>query len=375
MRIGILFAGPFPPTAVNGCGVYVNELTRKLLERGHSVTIITRGGLTGDQEMMGGGVKVFRVPFVPAYPFHVHIHGLFVNRLIGRLERKLDIIHAHSPYVPAVLTSLPLLTTIHTLEKVSAAHIEAIGILGLARKMSLRIHSLMEMQLFKHSDMLTADSSHVFYELNRFYGLNREGIVLGNGVDEKTFVPLQDNRANRGKYVLFVGRMDYRKGLFDLIECVRYVAEENPRALFVLAGSGPLKHQVSIRAAKMGIEKNLLFTGYVSKHQLIELYQNASVFVLPSHYEGLPTVMLEAMACGVPVVATSIGGQIDVISDKSNGFLVPVGSTEDMARPILRLLSDKDLAGRMGKAARETIERGYTWDKISEKVLDCYQRL
>jgi len=375
MHIGIVFAGPFPLALAlgrNGMAAYVDDLMRKLVKKGHSVTIVMRGAHKMSLEVVGNNLRIFRAPFIKAYPFHVHIHGLFVNRLIRLLQPELDIIHVHSPYVPAVTTSLPVVTTMHSLLKVDIAHYEAVGPRAIAYKMCSNIFSSMELELLRNSDVLTAVSSHLFSELRTSYGLEREGLVLGNGVDEQRFAPANTRTATRD-YVLYVGRMDYRKGLFDLIDCARRVCRERPSVSFVLVGTGPLVGHVLKRVADIGIRKNIVVTGHVSKDQLIELYQNASTLALPSHYEGLPTVLLEAMACGIPVVATGIGGHTDVISHGLNGFLVPVKSPGDMARYILTLLDDEDLREKIGRAGRATIENRYTWDRIADKVLGCYQ--
>jgi glycosyltransferase involved in cell wall biosynthesis len=375
MNIGILCAGPFPPTGLDGMAVYVKHLSNKLTEKGHCVTIVARGSFGVQQESVKAGLRIVRVPIAPLYPFHVHIHGILVNKIIKSLEHRLDILHAHSPYVPAVNTSIPLLTTMHTLERIDFLHYEAKGLRRLAYKIASYVISSMELKLFQNSDMLTAVSSHVFNELNMFYGLEREGAVLGNGVDEETFVPLRDRRKRKKDYVLYVGRMNYRKGLFDLVECAKHVCKERPDVSFVLVGEGPLASSIFRKAAEAGIRKNITFTGFVSRERLKQLYQNCSVLALPSHYEGLPTVMLEAMACGIPVVATRIGGHTDVISDGLNGFLVPVRAPKEMVEPILKLLDDENLNEEIGRAARDTIEKDYTWDRISEKVLKCYDML
>jgi glycosyltransferase involved in cell wall biosynthesis len=362
-----------------GIANYVYNISLKLLERGHEVTVITRGfGRKIEEDHLhisNAVVRVFRVPTIPLYPFHVHAQGLLARRLFKMLEPDLEILHVHSPYVPAVKTSLPIITTIHTLERVDISHYEEITPRSLAFRMSANIFASMESDLFGKSRMLTAVSNHVFNELKKFYGLRREGVVLGNGVDETQFLPLVSKAAGTGEYVLFVGRMDYRKGLFDLTRCAKYVCDERPDVSFVLVGNGPLASSTNRESRRMGLEKNVVFAGYVSRRHLIQLYQNASVCVIPSHYEGLPTVMLEAMACGVPVVATNIGGHVDVISHGTNGYLVPAGSPKSMANTISMLLKSQELRAKIGRAARCTIEEKYTWDRISERMMHCYDRV
>jgi glycosyltransferase involved in cell wall biosynthesis len=126
---------------------------------------------------------------------------------------------------------------------------------------------------------------------------------------------------------------------------------------------------------KIGLHNNVLFLGYVSRTKLIETYQNATVQVIPSHYEGLPTVLLEAMSCGVPVVATDIGGNKEVIKSGVNGLLVPSKSPEELSKAITRLLNDASLRENIGRAARNTIETHYTWDRVSDRIIRCYESM
>jgi glycosyltransferase involved in cell wall biosynthesis len=242
--------------------------------------------------------------------------------------------------------------------------------------MSADIFGSMESNVFRNSELLTAVSDHFFSELEAFYGVRRKGVVVGNGVDEARFVPLADNGTRKpGDYVLHVGRMEYGKGLFDLVRCAKYVCEERPHVSFVLVGNGPLLPSIRREAERIGMKSRIVFAGYLTGHRLIESYQNACVCVSPSYYEGLPTFILEAMACGIPVVATNIRAHADVISNGVNGFLVPVRSPHDMAKMICMLLDEADSRKTVGKAARQTVEENYTWDKVSEKVVDCYERL
>jgi glycosyltransferase involved in cell wall biosynthesis len=125
----------------------------------------------------------------------------------------------------------------------------------------------------------------------------------------------------------------------------------------------------------MNISENFRFTGYVEKSTLIELYQSAAVYAFPSYYEGLPTSVLEAMACGTPVVATAIDGITEVVKDGQNGFTVPVKNPDAMANAIMKVLRDKDLQERIGRAARLTIEEGFTWEIVANRASECYAML
>ena len=369
-----MIAREFPPDP-GGIGYYVLALSKKLHERGHEITVITRGPPYKTVKRVIDGMDVFYVNFLPIYPFHVWVHGVFVNRLIKSLEPELTLIHLHSPITPAIKTSLPVITTVHTPMKVDAKYHEIFNLYSLAeRAQSMVFSPPIESKLFRLSNKVTAVSSSVAKELEE-YGLDPNKVtVVKNGVDEKTFAPVQ-NKNHDEKYVLYTGGLRARKGLFDLIECAKYVCNVNPSVKFVICGKGPFLQKLRKKVRLMNIEDKMVFLGYVDRNKLLQTYQNATIQVVPSHYEGMPTVILEGMSCGLPVVATDIGGNNEVISSGSNGFLVPPKSPKILAETILKLLDDDRLRKRIGKAARDTIDESYTWDKIANNIQDCYESI
>lgn len=369
-----MITSEFPPIS-GGVGYYVYNLSKKLLQRGHQVTVMTRGSANKTRKDVVDGIDVFRVSFFPLYPFHVWVHGVFVNRLFKSLEPKLTLVHLHTPLPPPIKTSLPIITTVHTPMKIDARYHEVFNFISLAERVqSMVVYPPIESKLFAISKRITAVSRSVAGELKE-YGLNPDEIaVVGNGVDEETFVPLR-NQKRTERYVLYTGVLRARKGLFDLIKCAEYVCKVCPDIKFILSGRGPFLNKLEENIRKTGLQKRIVFLGYVKRDKLIQVYQNATVHIVPSHYEGLPTVLLEAMSCGLPVVATDIGGNNEVISSGLNGFLVPSKSPESMAKIILKLLDDANLRERLGRAARRTIENYYTWDKIADNILKCYESI
>jgi glycosyltransferase involved in cell wall biosynthesis len=363
------------PPKSGGIGYYVYNLSRKLVQRGHEVTVIARGSTHRYTYKMVDGIKVFNASFFPVYPFHVWIHHAFVRALFKSLEPKLDLVHLHSPIVPPVETSLPIITTAHTLMKVDSGYHEIYDFPSFAERLQSRIfYPPTETRLFRISGLVTAVSKSVADEL-RQYGLDPNKVpVVGNGVDENTFSPPQ-NRANTEKYVLYTGVLRARKGLFDLLECARYVCQADQNVRFIVVGRGPLFGRLSEAVRKKGMDKKVILLGFVKRERLVDLYKTATVHVIPSHYEGLPTVLLEAMSCGLPVVATNVSGNREVITNGVNGFLVPPKTPKRMAEIILELLDNTALRESIGKAARKTIEDYYTWDKITDNIIDCYENL
>jgi glycosyltransferase involved in cell wall biosynthesis len=366
----------FPPRS-GGIGYYVYYLSKKLLQRGHKVDVITRGYSAETTTESVDGINVFRVSYIPLYPFHICLHGYFVNMLLKSLESKLDIVHLHSPLPPPIKTSLPVITTVHSPCKraFEKTYHDTRDLRSMAEKLqSMVVYPSIESKIFKLSTKITSISPNVSEELSA-YGLNPRTItVVGNGVDERVFIPKQSKTQTK-PYVLFVGLFRSGKGVFDLLNCAKYVCDKRPDVRFVLCGEGPLLKSLQARVLKMGFQKRIIFLGYVDRNRIVKLYQNAALLVQPSYHEGLSNVILEAMSCGLPVVANDIAANRTIIASGLNGILVPPKSPEFMARSILKLLNDFGLSVRIGRAARATIEDHYSWDKIADNVTECYEKL
>jgi len=372
MHICNVISVPFPPE--EGIGHYVYGLSTNLIKKGHKVTIITRGSCDKTQREVMEDMEVIRVPFIPIYPIYIHVHGLFVNKMFKSLESQIDIVHIHSPLSPFIKTSLPLMATIHTPMLIDTRFHETTDPRSMIERFMGRFVSYyIELKLLKRADMITTVSNSVAQELGE-YGIDPNEItVMANGVDEKIFAPSKNKTED--EYILYTGRLAYRKGLFDLIECGKYICEKYPHVYFVIPGKGILLDKLQKRVEEIGLKDRFKFLGFVDHRRLIQLYQNATVYVMPSHYEGLPTVLLEAMSCGLPVVATAVSGNLDVLSSGKNGVLIPPKSPRKMAETISMLLDDSKMREELGRNARKRIEECYAWDVISNKFLECYESL
>lgn len=374
LNICILSSAPFPPK--EGIGNYIYNLSKEFVERGENVTIITRGGLHKTESYIYEGIKIMKPPFIPLYPFHVHIHGLFVGNIFKYMKAKTDIIHIHSPLSPIINTKLPIISTFHTPMKTDIANFETTGLFVYESKAQVKISCILENQLLKRSDLITVVSKSVFKELEKEYNVEPERMrIVHNGVDDNLFYPLENNNnseSSENKYILFVGRLTYRKGLFDLIYSAKYIKKKYPNIRFIIVGNGHLVDKIKIMIKNLGLENNVIIKGFISKEELVRLYQNATIYVVPSHYEGLPTVLLEAMSCGLAVIATAISGNLDVIIPGENGILVPIKSPKELAYAISNLLENENLRIKLGKNARKTVEENYTWKIISNRIMGFY---
>jgi len=364
----------FPPES-GGIGYYIYNLSKGLIKKGHKVTVITRGSTRRLEKEVIDDIDVFKATFFPLYPFQMGLHGLFVNSLVKSLEPEFSLVHLHSPLTPPIKTALPIVTTVHTAMRIDSRYHEVVDPYSLAEKLqSMYFSPFVESQLLRLSNIVTAVSPTVASELNEYGIDSRKVAVMWNGVDEKIFCPIR-NKEKTEKYVLYTGVLRARKGLFDLVKCAILVKKIIPDIKFIICGTGPLLQKLKEQVRGLGLEEQVIFLGRVDRKKLIQVYQNATIHVIPSIYEGLPTVLLEGMACGLPVVATNIGGNRDIISSNENGLLVPPRSPEEMAKMIIILWTDTSLREKLGGSARETILKKYTWDIITNNFMHVYEGL
>lgn len=374
MKICMVVSTPFPPE--EGIGYYTYNLSNKLIEKGHDVVVLTRGSWNKTQRQVIDGIEVIRAPFIPIYPFYIKFHGLFVNKIFKSLESQIDIVHIHTPLSPVIKTALPVITTVHTPMLTSYRLAKMRSMHGIFSKISARMVSYpQELKLIQKSDIVTTLTNSIANELKEYYLNGKEVIVMGNGVNEDVCTPNQKYVEKDRKYILYVGRIHREKGLFDLLECAKYICKTRSDVFFNIVGVGCDQKKLMRKVKKFQLEDRFIFLGQIKKDILIKLYQNATLFILPSYHEGLPTVLLEAMSCGLPIIATDVRGNRDLISDRENGILVPPRAPKKMAEAICILLKDEALMKNLSKNARKTVEENYTWDTISNKFLKYYKSL
>ncbi|AKB33061.1 Glycosyltransferase [Methanosarcina siciliae HI350] len=372
MRICVITSADFPPE--EGIGNYIYNMSKEFIRKGHDVTVVTRGNFQKTHLEYYDEIKIYRVPFIFIYPFHVHLHGIFVNKLFKSIENNFDVIHVHSPLPPLVKSKVPVLLTIHSPMKSGASVLEITDLFSLATKFQSKYISYpLERKLITNSLMVTAVSSTVSKDLS-CYGLKAEDIKLVyNGVDQNIFFP--SGTKPKEKSILYTGRISYGKGLVELIDCAKEVCEIRDDVSFVFAGDGPLLSNLKKKVLDMNLQNQIKFLGRVNRKTIINLYQNATIFAFPSYYEGLPGSLLEAMACQLPIVATEVPGNIELIEHNRNGILIPPKNASAISKAILELLDDPDKREKLGNNARKTIEDKFTWNAISDRILNCYKSI
>ncbi len=233
--------------------------------------------------------------------------------------------------------------------------------------------------------------SNAFYQVlssrSRSYliswGFRPERIVyIPGSVDVEKFRPAPERRSDPIQWkrdIICVARLEYAKGVDVLLHawkrlmCTSKEWHAQPKPRLLLVGEGALKPQLERIAFELNIRDSVEFLGL--RTDIVELLQQSWGFVLPSRGEGMPNALLEAMACGLPCIATRVSGSEDIIADGINGLLVDPERPADLAHALRRLIEDTDLAQRLGKEGRSTVERDYQLIHIVGRCLELYHHL
>ncbi len=238
-------------------------------------------------------------------------------------------------------------------------------------------------QLLARCEAVVAVSEEVRRSLIEFAGTAGAGriVVVSNGVDIP--VPLDPVllaavRARYGltakdPFVLAAGRLTEPKNFPGLLDAVLLLRRRGVRLRVMIAGEGPLRAFLERRVDELGIGDQVILSGVVQ--DLPELMLGADLFVLPSLWEGLPLALLEAMACGLPVVATQIAGVADVVEEGVSGLLVQPGDAAELAQAMATLLADPARRAAYGAAGLEIVRRNFSFTRVDRELGALYTRL
>ncbi len=366
---------------VGGMQRHTHELARGLVDAGHEVDVICPAAPELRPDLHGARWHLIDAPSDFRDPAWMTASAAELARL--RRERDFDVIHAEGSSGLGLLRSgdelpAPLTVKFHgnylgllkaglrrAARQPATAPREARQLLALTRKHVARGNAtgFRPFEAMVPARQQLADTS-------RSHRLDRRRVhVVPNGVDPAFWSPRATERRN-GPVLVASGRLERDKG-FDV--ALRALAQVDAR--LVLAGSGPMEQELHGLAASLGVADRVDFVGAKTPEELAELVPTADVYLFPTiREEAAPLVLPEAMACGVPVIASRIGGIPEVIDRPGeNGVLVPPGDADALAGATSQLLADDDLRRSMGDAARARILDEYTLERMIERTVEVYE--
>jgi glycosyltransferase involved in cell wall biosynthesis len=320
------------------------------------------------------------------------IDNYFFNRTIARSNSLIDadVFEAHAVSGYQLIKKLlkqgskkPFVHTIHGVLADEYQQAKNSGYLSFRSRVAnqfMRRLAKYEEETAKNATLIVTISKYSLQKIQELYGIDEANVRLApNGVDIEKFRPPTNNKSLEHQFasgdkprVLFVGNLIPRKGLSFLVEAAKKVVVNYKEIKFLIAGVGPLQNQIKAYVENLNLSDNFMFIGKIEDKLLPSLYNSADVFVLPSVQEGQGIVLLEAQASARPVVAFDVGGINEAVVNKETGLLVKLGSSDELADAILKLLSDKTLRETMGNNGRKFIMENFTWDICSKKMLKIY---
>ncbi|MEM3385516.1 MAG: glycosyltransferase family 4 protein [Nitrososphaeria archaeon] len=200
-------------------------------------------------------------------------------------------------------------------------------------------------------------------------------VVIPNGVDISEFRNAKPIKTLDGDpSVLYVGRLSWEKGVDVLLHAIKLTSNELPRIKLHIVGDGPLIGYLRQLVDKLDIRNNVKFWSYIKHRNVVNMYISADICVVPSLFESFGLTVLESMAAGKPLIASAVGGIVDIVRNGENGLLVRPNNPQALSKAILKISFDGNLRIKLIKNALNTALK-YSWDKIAEKYVALYENL
>lgn len=308
------------------------------------------------------------------FPLDRSFDIFWIGKLVSFIRREqIDLIHAHEftmncyASLAAQRAGVPIVCTVHGKNYYSDRLYRRAAYRWVARRAGAFVAVSADLKTF----------------LMQRVGIAGEQIsVVHNGIDTRRFKTSAEQRITSRRrlecdanafVVLVVAALFAVKGHDELLRAMPSLIHRRPDTLLLLAGEGPMEPTLRSLARELGIEQHVRFLGFRS--DVPDLLAAADAFVLPSHSEGLPICIIEAMAADVPVIATAVGGVPEIIRDEENGLLVPDRSPDRLACAILRVATEPDLAPQLCRLAQRTVSNEFSFTRMVDAYHGIYRGL
>ncbi|MGQ9664637.1 MAG: glycosyltransferase family 4 protein [bacterium] len=363
-----LVSDPYYPYP-SGVSEYTHYLAKYLKRFGNYVKILTTH--YRDEKIEPDVVRVGRVLFIPMNKSFatLSVGWNIPGAVKGFLqEERFDIIHTMGPFPPSIS-----FFALHYSRAVNVTTFHSTGFKNyyfgsylfrkVFKKYAEKLHGLIAVSE-------TARDTFIPY-------IPGEYAIIPNGVDLEKFhpdVPIIDEFKERRNRILYLGRLDRRKGLIELLHALKIIKKEIKDIQLIVVGKGPLENDCRKLVKDLDIANAVVFKGYAKTSDVPSYYASCDVYCSPAlGGESFGIVLLEAMAVGKPVVASRIPGYDRVIRDGYNGLFFDPRNPEDIARKTIRVLKDEELKNSLINNGREFV-KGYSWESVAKMIEKFYQQ-
>jgi len=393
MRV-LLVSWEYPPVVVGGLGRHVHALARELAAAGHEVVVLSRQPTGSDAathptaDTTVGGVRVLRAAEDPMHlefardlvAWTLAMGHTLVRTALTRLgDWRPDVVHAHDWLVAHPATTLadvlgvPLVATVHATE--AGRHSG-----WLPGPLNRAVHSA-EWALANRADAVITCSRAMRTEVARLFDLDPAAIhVVHNGIDARGWRVRRDRAAavreryapGPGPVLAFVGRLEYEKGVQDLLAALPWIRRRHPGTRLLVAGTGTQREFLAAEVARLRVGRAVTFTGHLPDRDLAALLVAADAVVLPSRYEPFGIVALEAAAAGATLVASTAGGLGELVVEGETGWSFPPADVPALAAAVGRALSAPAEARTHARRARARLRTEFAWAHIAARTVELY---
>jgi len=372
------------PPVIGGFEVFSQNIAEGIAKTDNVFVVTSKVVNTPNYEIKGN-LRIFRTsPWIlknlsyskPWFIFGAMIWILFKSIKLIKKE-KIDLIHAQGflsgilGYILKKITKTPYILTIQSAD-FSVYHPRLnINIIKV-------IYQKIEKTIFKNADFCHAVSKYLEEHFKKYK--IKKIIVIPNGVSRNKFKPDIDKRASRKKLgfdtenlIVCVSRLEHKNGTHDLIKAAEYLKDLDFKIM--ICGNGSDRQKLEKMVEEFNLKDKVFLIGDILHADLPKYVACGDIFVRPSLAEGFGIVFLEAMAAGLAVIATAVGGIADFLKDGENGLFCEPGNPEDIVEKIKILIEDKTLSERLIKNGRQMVLDVYDWDKITERLKVVYRKI
>ncbi|UTB33262.1 MAG: glycosyltransferase family 4 protein [Methanobacterium sp. ERen5] len=390
MKIGVITSA-YPEHEDDPHGIFVHRLMREVCKRGHEVHVLAP--YTGDKteyQLDGVNVQKFNYFYPKRYQKLAGRSGMIDNVKEGffvkiqflsfiifnviqscRKLKDMDVIHVQWP-IPNGLGAL-FLKWIYRIPYVSTVYGEEVYL-------SKRYHVTLILKFLLHWSSNIIMISNATYKAGLNIGLSGHKMdIIPFGVDTSFYKPMDVAKDYEIFQILSVGYLIERKGFMYLISSIKEVLKKHENVRLNIVGTGPQEQQIKNHIHELGLEGYVKIIGNISDKKLLNLYNTSDLFVLPSiidsqgNTEGLGVVLIEAMACGLPVIGSNIGGITDIIQDRKTGLLFPQKDTDELSKLIIEMIENPNLRERIALKGYQNVLNNFSWEKIAKDYINNYK--
>jgi 1,4-alpha-glucan branching enzyme len=381
----LMLSWEFPPMVVGGLSRHVFDLSRKLIELGHEVYVLTSSVEGYPDYEINNGVHVYRIAGKqPAFDSFFHWTGSLnfaMADYAAELSKKIhfDCIHAHDWLVSVAALAIkselniPLITTIHATEHGRNN--------GITSPLQYEINQK-EWELMDGSDSLIVCSTYMKQELMEVFQIPEDKItILPNGIDpDQLMIKSQKNmdyhnRPHNELLIFSVGRLVKEKGFQTIIEAAEILRNKGLQVKFVIAGKGPLLAELREMVKQKQLDNYVHLAGFVSDEERNEWFAKADAALFPSHYEPFGIVALEGMASGKLTIVSDTGGLKEIIDHETTGLKVYPNDPHSIVWAVEYMFANREHCKEMARKGEETAKTVFSWDSIAERTADLYNKI